>query len=216
MTFNKYMKMQRFINNPDMFKEGEEVLVTEKVHGSNVRFLTDLDGKFYAGTRSTVLGDVNCQTNWQTKFQFLLAKYPMEKLTGAFPNITLYCELFGPGIQGAAFTYNRKEPELMLFDAYDATNNRWLPAENLIAIANMGGLWLAPGVYAGPWDKDLILSLAEDPSFFGDNQLREGVVIRSRPETTYINQKGEVGRKIVKYHNPSFDKAKNGVKADDI
>jgi RNA ligase (TIGR02306 family) len=45
----KYTDVKRYENFPDVFKEGEEVVITEKIHGSNLRVSKNQNNLFVGG-----------------------------------------------------------------------------------------------------------------------------------------------------------------------
>lgn len=185
---HEYEKLHSFEEYPNIIQDGDPVLVTEKLDGVHMRAFYSTDSGFQHAAANSELTE------------HVLAAYPVDQACRAFPSTVLYFQIFGPG--AGQIHYNRKAPELALIDAYDTINNRYLSTQNLLAVANVGGFWMAPGLYAGPFDRELILSLAEDKSMFGGP--RAGIVIRRRPEVEVEFKDNQKGRLMLTYANPKL------------
>lgn len=144
-NFHVYYKFPNSKNVPEMFTEGEDVVITRKIHGCNARYgivkkskLTFLDGikkklsKFFPkwqyidyeyvyGSHEVEKGS-DSQGFYSTDVWAEVAKkYQIkEKLwsyfkDGGVDNIILYGEIYGPGIQ-KYYDYGAKEHEIQFFD----------------------------------------------------------------------------------------------------
>jgi tRNA-binding EMAP/Myf-like protein len=124
---------------PDLFKDCEAVILTEKIHGSQIRF-GRVNGHVYIGSHHTEKSD---SRNWLVRFLtgarrkgpgyygtdvwsswFKRVFNSKDRLSELPNNVIFYGELFGPGIQ--PWTYGLTETQVMVFDAYDVKNNQWL------------------------------------------------------------------------------------------
>lgn len=130
---------------PDLFKEGEAVIVTEKIHGSNIRF-GKVNGRIYIGSHRTEKSD---SRPWLLRKLFPVRRgkgyYGKDVWTEWFErtfntrakldslpnNVIFYGELFGPGIQ--PWTYGLKQTQVMCYDAYDLKSKEWLNFHQVVA-----------------------------------------------------------------------------------
>lgn len=162
----------RFTN---IFQLNESVVVTEKIHGANCRFVyaQNQQGEWmqFVGGRSVWLKELETIVYWQA-----LKQNPgISAWCQANPGKVLYGEVFGK-VQILRYGVQRNEVFFCAFAILDKT--RWLDYEEAVhSIAPFGIKW-APLVYLGPFDPAKILPLAEgDSRWPGANHLAEGIVI---------------------------------------
>jgi hypothetical protein len=162
------------------FREGEQVTVTEKIHGSNARYVfipdndklpthLQLDGKFYAGSHRQWkrTGD-NVWWNASTRFKFI------EEWCIQHPRQVLYGEV-GPTQKGYRYGADKDETFFFAFDVYNSETGEWSWP------GNVGIESTVPVLYAGPYSKDIIAKFVDGPSVVpGAKTIREGIVIHSR------------------------------------
>jgi hypothetical protein len=176
--------VEGFKNYPNTFTEGEEVIVTEKIHGSNARYL--FDGKqMHVGSKNL----------WKSEkstciWRRALKELPwIEEFCRLNVGHTLYAEVV-PTQKGYAYGTETNGPEdklrpaikVLAFDVL-LPNGQWLPKrELLIALKEEHRV---PVLYAGPYDDSKIKALVEGPSTVpGAKHIREGIVIASATERT--------------------------------
>lgn len=150
---------------------GEEVVVTEKIHGSNARYVFE-GGRMYCGSR----------TEWKRRgpnvwWQALAANLWIEEFCRANPGTALYGEVVPT--QDLKYGFRSDKPGLFLFDV--RRDGRWLNWDEIDA-----GLkrerWV-PIVAAGPYCEEMISSNADGKSLvYGADHVREGVVVRPATE----------------------------------
>jgi RNA ligase (TIGR02306 family) len=165
-------------NYPSDFVDGEPVLVTEKIHGSNARFIF-LDGTMYAGSR----------TQWKAPgsndvWHRALKDNPwIEDWCRLHEGYALYGEV-APTQKG--FNYGSTgEIRFFVFDIR-TSDDEWLPFSLYQELyLNDRPFWdyssdfLVPILYSGPFDLKTIMSLVDGPSQVkGAKHLREGVVVK--------------------------------------
>lgn len=156
---------------PTLFDAGEEVVVTEKLHGTNARFVVDADGNLHVGSHRT-WKMVDGTTVWAR----VAEQYGLrEKLRWA-AGLVFYGEVYGAGVQDMTYGHTGGKLSLAFFDVFDPGKGDFLShgeAESLL-----DGLMLptVPVLYRGPLDVALLSQLAEEDSVFGG--IREGVVVR--------------------------------------
>jgi RNA ligase (TIGR02306 family) len=208
---------------PDLFVEGEEVVATEKLHGTHLQIgyipgLADevpenlfFDGNVYccakgmgADGMAMANNDRNRHINPYVKMLNKQLKAGLgEKLKElteeyAMP-VRLYGEIHGAGIV-KGYSYGKSEQSLALFDIQ--IGNDFVGHEKLQDIATYLGLELVPVIYSGPFDLAKLSELREGKTtlFTKDAHIREGLVIKSKTEARHPYH----GRKIGKFHNPAY------------
>lgn len=183
-NLKKYMRL---------FNEGEEVVVTPKIHGSNARYVWH-ENRMWCGSR----------TQWKVKDDHdlwwkCLAQNPwIERACKEFPDTILYGEVFGPNVQ-KGFHYGLKNEELgfLCFDmSYKGqwTNNHlfFAPFETFSRFIKF-----VPLLYKGPFDLSVIAQLAECKEDINNaGHIREGVVVKPSFER-YDVRHGRVALKYV-------------------
>lgn len=152
---------------------GTPVLVTEKIHGTNARFVFH-DGRMWCGSR-TAWKKENFETNpwWQS-----LPKNPwIEEWCRAHPDFVLYGELFGP-LQDLRYGAGKNDRLVVIFDV--------LRADGTIVSSehpdHRGEIAARPPVVLGspervPFSAE-VLAAADGPSLWPKaGHVREGVVV---------------------------------------
>lgn len=187
-----YTDIENFQNFPDVFTEADEVCITEKVHGSNLR-ASLLNGEFYVGSHRQAKMDMENSLYWKIAREFRLE----ERLRAHFSNrqVILFGELYGRRVQD--LDYGLKGQSFCLFDiAIDGVYQDW---DEVCRIANELGLPLVPLLKQGQFSRD-DLSLANGLDTFSGSHIREGIVIKTATEQ--FNP--AIGRKILKYLSPDY------------
>jgi RNA ligase-like protein/uncharacterized protein len=182
-------------NYPHVFMNTEEVVVTEKIHGSNGRYV-NIDGVQYAGSRKL----------WKApssgcKFRQALVDNPeIEDFCKANPGYVLYGEVT-PTQKGFDYGCEPNEVRFFAFDVKDP-HGHWLEHDEAAKLLQAAGIVdIAPVLYRGPYDKQAIANLVSGPSAVkGAKHIREGIVIKSIPE----RREPGVGRAQLKIVSNAF------------
>lgn len=155
-----------------LFSDTDQIVVTEKIHGSNARFVMTSDGKIWCGSRAEWKKEDANNLWWKC-----LQKNPkLSELLKKFPNYVFYGEVFGH--QDLKYDANG-QTLFRLFDTWDGQN--WMEFDWLAT--NCSEL-LVPILYKGLHSSKIIEGLAEGKSTLA-NHIREGCVIRSIPERNH-------------------------------
>jgi len=193
--------VEGFKNYPHTFAEGEDVIVTEKVHGSNARYL--FDGKtMHVGSKNL----------WKSEkstciWRRALKELPwIEEWCRLNPLCTLYGEVV-PTQKG--YTYGTDETFPVKFFAFDVLlpEGRWEDKKVFEFTVPVNAK--VPLLYQGPYDAAKLKELAEGKSLApGAKHIREGIVISSTME----RQVRGLGRAQLKLKSMAFleREAKNG------
>lgn len=156
----------------DVFEAGEEVWISEKIHGQNARFVHDGE-RLHVGSR-TRFKRLDAPVTWTA----VAERYGLAEKLAAHPGIAIYGETYG---NNTDMPYGVRRPEgdrLVLFDALDTRTRRWFDVDEFVAFAATLGLPVVPTLYRGPWSSDLA-SLAEGRTTMpGASHVREGIVVK--------------------------------------
>lgn len=170
--------------------EGEEVVLTEKVHGANARFVWH-DGRLHCGSRTTYKKEGTGSMWWAVAERYELARLADHE------GIALFGEVYG---QVQDLKYGCDDHRLVLFDAMDYRARRWLDYDAFRTLASSLGLPVAPELYRGPWSDaewETYRALAEGPTVIGAGvHVREGWVLRPTTER-FDARLGRVQMKLV-------------------
>jgi RNA ligase (TIGR02306 family) len=159
---------------PDVLEVGEEVVITEKIHGANGRFAFH-DGRLWVGSHRRIKREDDAVMWWRAAKAHGLS----ERLAQA-PGFVFYGEVYGQ-VQDLRYGTTGKAGDafrLRFFDALSIEDRRYLDFEDFAALTRLLGLERAPILHRGPWSPDLA-ALAEGPSVVdGADHMREGFVVR--------------------------------------
>lgn len=190
--FKEYTDIENWKNYPTLFQEGEEIIVTEKLHGTNFRagyvpfhagtlwkkikkfFGFTPDWEFVYGSHhkqlqgrphASVFDDTNVYAE-------IVEKYSLKSIIPF--GWVIYGEIVGSGIQ-RGYGYGEKRHTLFAFDI----------KINCQFIQYHAVEWLfcsiprVPILYVGPYTVSKLDELASGPSKLDPSVEREGVVVRS-------------------------------------
>lgn len=201
--FHKYNGLNNIKWFPDMFKEGEDVVIQEKLHGTNARasllpYATNTlwkKIKKWLGIAPAIercYGSNNVEISAKTDYKgfygedvygstFAKAEIFSKLKLGE----TVFGEIIGPGIQ-KGYDYGLKHHLFVVFDVkvlQPDGKQKWLTPDEVEAFCMERKLSYVPLVYRGPYNKELAYSLTKGPSKLDPKQkVREGIVIKSMHE----------------------------------
>lgn len=179
-----------------LLKEGEEVVIHEKIHGANFRatyqnMISDTDG-FHVGTRTRWVDGDNIWTKVSTQEN-------LEPQLAKYPNHIFFGEVYGQ-VQDLKYGYDKGQLALRFFDVFSIHRGQylnWKEAEGIIHDLN---LLIAPELYRGPWlGLEAHKHLADGESALGPN-IKEGFVVKPLEE----RWERKIGRMVLKYHSDAF------------
>lgn len=224
-NFNKYTDIENIKNYFNVFEDDEEeVVITEKIHGTNARFgmlpannlskniFTMFFNKiksylfdsyeFCYGSHNVQLGALknNDDVNEDSVWSKMAKKYNLNKIIPK--DYIVYGEIVGPGIQD--LIYGLEDIDLYVFDI--KYKGVYLSYDEMIEFCNKFNLKTVPLLYRGPYNKDLLLTYTDGQSLLCPKQIREGCVIKPTQEK---NDK-MIGRKILKSVSVKYLTRKNG------
>lgn len=198
--FQKYTDIEHLRKYPHILQQGEEVVITEKTHGANGRFVYRED-QLYVGSHNNTKKDDGKNMWW-----ILAKKLGLEEKLKAHPNIIIYGEVYGQVQKGFDYGVPRGHTDLILFDAFRISGNKYLDEDEFLALAESLQIKTAPILYRGPWlGLEQHESLADGPSVVGGTHFREGFVVKPTAE----RWENEIGRTILKLIGQEYLLSKN-------
>jgi tRNA-binding EMAP/Myf-like protein len=198
--------MKKYMN---VFQEGEQVIVTEKIHGSNARYSYVKGffgyGHMYAGSRN-LWKSIDSTCAWRRA----LKDNPwIEVWCKAHPGYALYGEItptqkgydYGSGDKVQFFLFDVRLPNGNWADDQDpvftGSNVPGVPSESPSSYAALLQINSVPRLYQGPFSLETIKSFVDGPSEIeGAKHIREGVVVKAEPNR-YAHNLGRAQLKIV-------------------
>ena len=195
----RYTDIEGLRKYKKLLQPGEEVVLTEKIHGANFRATfngyqnpaipSDVPLQLWVGSHNTIKRMDPNNLWWKAAIAADLSN-KLSKLIGP---VVLYGEVYGQ-VQDLKYGAKPGEVFLRFFDALDSKTNRYLDYYDFRKLMEDLDLDVAPPLYIGPWSEDLI-ALSEGKSTLADN-VREGFVVRPTKER-YDNHVGRVILKMV-------------------
>lgn len=204
---------------PDIFTSGEQVVATEKIHGTCCLMTYAEGDRFFVsskgfGEKSLALEENSSNLYWRAAQQYnLREQLSCIAIDYDLIAVGLFGEVYGQGVQDLGYGKAAGRNETLGFVAFDIAGvdadggKRWLNADDFASIAAEHGIPTAPVLYRGPFDLEALNEVVSGPTVLGEGvHIREGIVIR--PET---EARSDVlgGRKIAKLVSDEYLLRKN-------
>lgn len=160
---------------PDVLRVGEEVVITEKIHGANGRWLWYWD-RLWAGSHHAIKKRNEDNLWWKAA-----ARNGLQEKLRRQPGIAFYGEVFGQ-VQDLKYGAGKNDIFIAMFDAMDVVTRRYLDYDEFEVQCGILGLDTVPLLYRGPWDGSL-RALAEGNTHRSHaGHVREGFVVKPAAE----------------------------------
>ena len=176
----------------NLFQEGEEVYLSEKLHGTQGVFV-HTGKRFFIRSRTVFRygSDEYTQT---------AEKYGLKDKLKKYPNHVLFGEIYG-SVQDLKYGVPQAErTRFAAFDVLDTTTNKYLDYDDFLAFCKKIDVPVVPELYRGPWKTELI-EFAEGKTVMpGADHVREGFVAKPVKERFAEH----FGRVILKLHGEGF------------
>lgn len=164
--------IRKYVN---CLQEGEEIVLTEKLHGSNSGFCHD-GTRLWSKSRNFFKKQDPDDMWWD-----IAIRYDLENKLAKFPMMVFFGEIVG---QVKSFRYDSKIENGQLltvihfFDIWDVKQMRYLDYDDRVAIIREAGLSPVPELYRGSWlGKEHAYQYAEGQSILNPKHIREGAVL---------------------------------------
>jgi len=195
--------------------EGEEIVLTEKIHGANGGWCHDGEklwcksrnhykrGEFEVPIRDPETGTITGSQTVQSTDQWweVARLYEFENKMAQYPGLVFFGEVYG---QVKGFRYDAEivdghlQPRVRFFDIWDTKTMRYLDYDQFQQICIELGLDMAPELYRGPWlGRNQMYSYAEGKTTLGGKHIREGFVLRTAKERFAERLNGRMQVKLV-------------------
>ena len=211
-NFKVYTDIQDIKNHINVFKEGEPVYISEKIHGTNFRagsvpigskgLVGWLKGVFI-GTHEFVVGSHNVQFegntigNWIKKRKTFYGENVYAKIAKRYKlkeilshGLILYGEIYGLGIQ--SLEYGMPGIDVAFFDM--TVDGKYVSYEVLREFCNKHKLPMVPKLYVGEFSQRELDYCTNGNSMIWPNHIREGCVVKPLEESNHP----QIGRKVLK------------------
>lgn len=176
-----------------VFVPGEPVVITEKIHGANARFVYATDPN--TGEQVQFCGS---RTNWMAEDDKNIwwMAYRQNPAIGEWckqhPELVLYGEVFG---QVQDLKYGAKKNDIFFIAFAMLNKHAWVNYSEFSDLLKDSGVATAPLIYRGSFDEKMAYELAEgDSKWPNANHLAEGVVVI--PEIERVDS--TIGRVMLK------------------
>jgi RNA ligase (TIGR02306 family) len=184
-----WLEVENIRRYPELFTHGEPVVATEKIHGTCCLLTVTADGGVYVtskGFGQQRLAIVESETNlyWRAVRAHGVVEAAREMLADFQAlRVGIFAEVYGQGVQDLGYGVNAgRQPGYAVFDvAFDFQPGgvAWVNGEDVGDLARKYGLPDVPTLYAGPYDADALMALAEGETVLGNGgHMREGIVVR--------------------------------------
>ena len=198
--FVNYTDIENLRNFPDVLEEGEEVVVTEKLHGTNCR-VGSIEGELMAGSKGLrrkrpAEEGMGSATYW---FPLTLPEVAslVESCGADYRQFILFGEVYGSKIQDLHYGCKGK----LGFRAFDIlADGKYLDYDVFLKLCSDFGVETVPFLYRGKYSLVKIRELSGGTTTLGVDHIREGVVVK--PAVERINPK--VGRVAMKYIGDAY------------
>lgn len=160
--------LENYQNYRDLIIEGEEVILTEKIHGANLRAVYH-NGTQYMGSRTEWKADSESNLWWIAYRQNPWLKDFCEKN----PDIIVYGEVYG---RVGGFNYNlpKNKYGIAVFDLYK--DGKFMDYDEAVQLGSQ--LQWAPVLHRGTFSATKAAELAEGQTVLGNGQhIKEGIVL---------------------------------------
>ena len=208
--FGEYTDVENLRNFPAVLTDGEEVIVTEKLHGTNCR-LGLIEGELMAGSMSVRRARPECLSDsiyWQP-MELAGVQALLESLGQSARQVILYGEVFGSKVQNL----NYGQVGRLGFRAFDLlVDGKYLNTDIFLSVCSEFGVPTVPVLYRGPYVLETVKALSEGATTLEADHIREGVVVKPLHE----RMDPKVGRVCLKYIGDPYLFAKNITDTNDV
>lgn len=185
-----------------LFEDGEQVLITEKIHGANARFAF-VNEEMHCGSKTEWKKQDESNLWWKC----LKNNAWIEDFCIANQELTIYGEVFG-NVQELKYGAEKNDYFFRAFDLWNSKDGRFLSwievNEKMNSFCKTSGSdWMdcwpikwVPVLYEGPYNENLTELSNGDSEILGAQNIREGIVIQT-VEEKFNPEIGRIKLKVV-------------------
>jgi RNA ligase (TIGR02306 family) len=218
-AFHRYTEIENIRNFPDVLRPGEEVVVTEKIHGKSCRLglVCTRDGtfEFMAGSHSQRRKEIDAKGRpsdfWRPMTDAVRAL--LSDLSDGERSVVIFGELYGSGVQDMAYGLAGGAKGFRAFDI--AVDGKYLDHERKVEALARHGIEMVPLLFRGPFSWDVVEEHTYGPTAMcppgaaGRFGGREGCVVNAVTERYHAGL-GDSGRVILKSISADYLARKGG------
>jgi len=198
--FQRYTDIENLRNFPDVITAGEEVVVSEKIHGTNAR-IGWVEGTLLAGSHGLQRKRPEPEAMATNTYWFPATLEPVGSLLDEIrqrgPVAILYGEIYGSRVQ--SLHYGKRDG--LGFAVFDIlVGEHYLDYDDFAALCERHGVATVPILERGPFSLAHVAELSRGKTTLPDQHIREGVVVRPVKERF----DPQVGRAILKYLSDDY------------
>jgi RNA ligase (TIGR02306 family) len=193
----RFLSPEHLKRYKDVLPEGEEVVVSEKVHGTNFTVLVDADG--------THIGSHNYfwKNNHTNKNLVYIRAYNENPVLHNLPkNTQVFGEIYG--VQGLKHGLSNGKIGIALFAV--KSNGIFLNHDEFVAFGDQFNLPRVPVLYTGYYSWEAVAQFNNSNSVLEPKCIMEGVIVQPVVERTHP----EIGRVVLKLISDKYLLRKDG------
>lgn len=164
--FRRFTSIENIKNFINILQLGEEVVITEKIHGTNFR-CGILDGEFLVGSHNVCLKENDNNLYWQ-----IAKKYNFKDILTE--GQIIYGEIYGDGVQPLKYGLTN-EKKFIAFGLIQ--DDKYLNYDDFKEFCQVKNIPTAPELYKGKWDMDLVSLVSGKSTMPNASHIREGFVV---------------------------------------
>ena len=203
-NFFRYTEIENMRNYPDLIKVGDDVIMTEKIHGTNARHAY-IDGQYMAGGHNIRFKE-NAKNRFWNVFDDgmkVALKNLSERHDGA--DVVMYGEVYGSKVQDLHYGMEKGNIAYRCFDI--SVNGKYLGYTDWFLTCTNFSVPMVPVLFRGKFNMEQVLKFSTNSSDLPDaDNIMEGVVIRLVVE----RHDPAFGRVILKYVFDQYLNRKGG------
>ena len=174
----KFPAPENFKRYKDVQTEGEEVVVTEKLHGTNFTVLVDADSTVHIGSHNYFWKNSDANK----KLVYIRAYHENEALQKLPADTQVFGEIYG--VQDIKYGLKNGKIGIALFAV--RRGKTFLNYQDFAAFCQEFNLPTAPLLYSGGYSKEIVSKFNNKDSLLSPDCMMEGVVIQSARESTLL------------------------------
>ena len=194
----KFPAPENFKRYKDVLIEDEEIVVTEKLHGTNFTVLVDADSTVHIGSHNYFWK--NSEAN--KKLVYIRAYQENEALQKIPPDTQVFGEIYG--VQDLKYGLKNGKIDIALFAV--SCGRYFLNHKDFIAFCKEFDLPTIPILYTGTYSWEVVSQFNNKDSVLSPDCMMEGVVIQPVIERTHP----EIGRVALKLISDRYLLRKGG------
>jgi len=189
-VFQTYTDIEGIKRHPNVLQESEWVVITEKIHGANARYVFD-GTRLWVGSHNQIKKFSEGSVWWRAA-----ESQSLEKKLSRAPMHIFFGEVYG-NVQDLKYGMGN-DVTFRAFDVFSIKDQRYLNHDDALALSQRVGIEWVPILYRGLWH-DKLSTLSEGESTLGGN-VREGFVVKPLVE----RWDSHIGRVILKRHGDGY------------